>query len=134
MPKKNSGENLGRSLLRKKHNNYTASSRHTTIDESDGKLTCYVRFIYQMIHRKSTPKYFWSTIFHHWLGGHQPISITENTSIDEFLSNAEAAQKSFEAERGTAAIAVSNKTMYLSTIIRNFIYDNSIDLPSIFRI
>ena len=49
MPKKNSGENLGRSLLRKKHNNYTASSRHTTIDESDGKLICYVKFIYQMI-------------------------------------------------------------------------------------
>ena len=51
MPKKNSGENLGRSLLRKKHNNYTASSRHTTIDESDGKLICYVKFIYQMIER-----------------------------------------------------------------------------------
>jgi len=33
------------------------------------------------------------------------MSITENTSIDEFLSNAEAAQRSFEAERGTAAIA-----------------------------
>ena len=44
------------------------------------------------------------------LGGHQPISITENTSIDEFLSNAEAAQKSFEAERGTAAIAVSYRS------------------------
>ena len=42
-------------------------------------------------------------------GGHQPISITENTSVDEFLSNAEAAQRSFEAERGTAAIAVSNR-------------------------
>ena len=41
------------------------------------------------------------------LGGHQPISITENTSIDEFLTNAEAAQRSFEAERGSAAIAVS---------------------------
>ena len=107
MPKKNSGENLGRSLLRKKHNNYTASSRHTTIDESDGKLICYVKFIYEMIN--STLKWFWLTIFDHWLGGHQPISITENTSIDEFLSNAEAAQKSFEAERGTAAIAVSNK-------------------------
>ena len=25
-----------------------------------------------------------------------PVSITENTSIDEFLSNAEAAQRSFE--------------------------------------
>lgn len=37
MPKKNSGENLGRSLLRKKHNNFNASTRHTTIDESDGK-------------------------------------------------------------------------------------------------
>ena len=36
------------------------------------------------------------------------VSITENTSIDEFLSNAEAAQRSFEAERGTAAIAVSS--------------------------
>ena len=66
MPKKNSGENLGRSLLRKKHNNYTASSRHTTIDESDGKLICYVRFIYQMIkfyQRKNTSKYFLLTIF-----------------------------------------------------------------------
>jgi len=73
MPKKSSGENLGRSLLRKKHNNFNASTRHTTIDESDG--------------------------------GHQPISITENTSIDEFLTNAEAAQRSFEAERGTARIA-----------------------------
>ena len=37
MPKKSSGENLGRSLLRKKHNNFNASTRHTTIDESDGK-------------------------------------------------------------------------------------------------
>jgi len=37
--------------------------------------------------------------------GAAPISITENTSIDEFLSNAEAAQRNFEAERGTAAIA-----------------------------
>ena len=44
--------------------------------------------------------------------GHQPISITENTSIDEFLSNAEAAQRSFEAERGSAAIAVSSKYCY----------------------
>ena len=44
-------------------------------------------------------------------GGPAPISITENTSIDEFLSNAEAAQRNFEAERGTAAIAVSaNRT------------------------
>ena len=60
-------------------------------------------------HQKSTPKCFYQLFFDHWLGGHQPISITENTSIDEFLSNAEAAQKSFEAERGTAAIAVSNK-------------------------
>ena len=77
---------------------------------------------------------------YNWLGGHQPISITENTSIDEFLSNAEAAQKSFEAERGTAAIAVSIKTIiYLDTIIENYwisdlTYDSSIDLPSIFRI
>ena len=39
--------------------------------------------------------------------GPVPISITENTSIDEFLSNAEAAQRNFEAERGSAAIAVS---------------------------
>ena len=45
-------------------------------------------------------------------GSHQPISITENTSIDEFLSNAEAAQRSFEAERGTAAIAVSKNGLY----------------------
>ena len=30
------------------------------------------------------------------------VSVTENTSVDEFLTNAEAAQKSFEAERGTA--------------------------------
>ena len=45
-------------------------------------------------------------------GSHQPISITENTSIDEFLSNAEAAQRSFEAERGTAAIAVSKIGLY----------------------
>ena len=73
MSKKNSGANLGRSLLRKRHNNLTASTRHTTLDDKDG--------------------------------GHQPISITENTSIDEFLSNAEAAQRSFEAERGSAAIA-----------------------------
>ena len=52
----------------------------------------------------------------HWIfiytGSHQPISITENTSIDEFLSNAEAAQRSFEAERGTAAIAVSKNGLY----------------------
>ena len=64
MPKKNSGENLGRSLLRKKHNNYTASSRHTTIDESDGKLICYVKFIYQIICRlKEYSKMFLLTIF-----------------------------------------------------------------------
>ena len=30
------------------------------------------------------------------------VSVTETTSVDEFLTNAEAAQKSFEAERGTA--------------------------------
>jgi len=32
--------------------------------------------------------------------GPTAISITENTAIEEFLTNAEAAQKSFEAERG----------------------------------
>ena len=37
MPKKKSGENLGKSLLRKKHNNFIASTRHTTIDETDGE-------------------------------------------------------------------------------------------------
>ena len=30
------------------------------------------------------------------------VSVTETTSVDEFLTNAEAAQRSFEAERGTA--------------------------------
>lgn len=35
-PGKKGGANLGRSLLRKKHNNFTASSRHTTIDDIDG--------------------------------------------------------------------------------------------------
>ncbi len=36
---------------------------------------------------------------------HQAItSVTETTSIDEFLTNAEAAQRNFEAERGYAAI------------------------------
>ena len=32
------------------------------------------------------------------------VSVTETTSVDEFLTNAEAAQRSFEAERGTARI------------------------------
>ena len=40
MPKK-SGANLGRSLLRKKHNNFTSSTRHTTIDETDGMFTLF---------------------------------------------------------------------------------------------
>ena len=35
-------------------------------------------------------------------------SITENTSLEEFLTNAEASQRTFEAERGRAAIAVCN--------------------------
>ena len=51
-------------------------------------------------------------------GGPAPISITENTSIDEFLSNAEAAQRNFEAERGTAAIAVS---AYLTSLRVNIL-------------
>jgi len=34
-------------------------------------------------------------------------SITENTSIDEFLSNAEAAQRSFEAERSSRMVAMA---------------------------
>ena len=58
-------------------------------------------------------------------GSHQPISITENTSIDEFLSNAEAAQRSFEAERGTAAIAVSKNGLY------SIFYENTEKTPSI---
>ena len=33
-----------------------------------------------------------------------PVSVTENTSVDEFLANAEAAQRTFEAERGNARI------------------------------
>ena len=36
------------------------------------------------------------------------VSITENTSIDEFLTNAEAAQRSFEAVRGTASIVTND--------------------------
>ena len=34
------------------------------------------------------------------------VSVTETTSVDEFLTNAEAAQKSFEAERGTARFEI----------------------------
>ena len=77
LPKKKPNE-LGKSLLRKKHMDRTISRRHTTADESTSGTV---------------------------------VSITENTSIDEFLSNAEAAQRSFEAERGTAAIAVSSFTL-----------------------
>ena len=37
---------------------------------------------------------------------HQTVSsITEQTSLDDFLSNAEASRRNFEAERGQAAIA-----------------------------
>ena len=49
--------------------------------------------------------------------GPVPISITENTSIDEFLSNAEAAQRNFEAERGSAAIAVSASPLIGRTVL-----------------
>ena len=41
MPKKKSGENLGRSLLRKKHNNFITSSRHSTIDDTDGMYSYF---------------------------------------------------------------------------------------------
>ena len=57
-------------------------------------------------------------------GGPAPISITENTSIDEFLSNAEAAQRNFEAERGTAAIAVSQTYFYQHIHLVHILYSS----------
>ena len=56
--------------------------------------------------------------------GPVPISITENTSIDEFLSNAEAAQRNFEAERGSAAIAVSDSPLIGLTVLVLIISNN----------
>jgi len=77
LPKKKDNE-LGKSLLRRTGHgkNRIVSSRHTTAAEAEAEGATGTA-----------------------------ISITENTSIDEFLSNAQAAQRNFEAERGSAAIA-----------------------------
>ena len=88
LPKKKDNE-LGKSLLRRTGHgkNRIVSSRHTTAAEAEAEGATGTA-----------------------------ISITENTSIDEFLSNAQAAQRNFEAERGSAAIAVSQSKRNLPDV------------------
>ena len=74
MPRANKSEVLGRSLARHRDRRREVSSRHTT---DEGSI---------------------------FASENTAISITETTALDEFLSNAEASHRSFEAERGVAAI------------------------------
>ena len=74
MPRANKQQVLGRSLARHRDRQRDVSSRHTT-DDGGGFAT-----------------------------ENKGISITETTALDEFLSNAQASHKSFEALRGTATI------------------------------